>query len=143
MAALKILDLSHIALNVTDIERSVNFYKDILGLKAIFEDKLPDGIGFSSGFITPAGVTVELIQIAGMDIQAKEYTTTLAFSVQSLEEAKAALSSEDIEVKNEMEFSGVKMFFINDPDGHNIEISQFPNGVSCAAKMHQHPNKSA
>jgi len=136
MAVLKIIDFSHVALNVTDIERSTNFYKNIIGLKGIFEDELPDGIGFSSGFITPAGVTVELIQIMGMPIQAKEYTTTLAFSVDSLEQAKASLLMEDIEVKNEMEFSGVKMLFINDPDGHNIEISQFPGGVSCAAKMY-------
>lgn len=136
MASLKILDLSHIALNVSEIQRSTNFYKNILGLKAIFEDRLPDGIGFSSGFITPSGVTIELIQITGMEIQAKENTTTIALSVESLDSAKAILLSKDIEVKNEMEFSGVKMFFINDPDGHNIEISQFPNGVSSAAEMH-------
>lgn len=136
VASLKILDLSHIALNVSEIQRSTNFYKNILGLKAIFEDRLPDGIGFSSGFITPSGVTIELIQITGMEIQAKENTTTIALSVESLDSAKAILLSKDIEVKNEMEFSGVKMFFINDPDGHNIEISQFPNGVSSAAEMH-------
>jgi catechol 2,3-dioxygenase-like lactoylglutathione lyase family enzyme len=136
MASLKILDLSHIALNVTDIERSASFYKNILGLESIFENELPDGIGFNIGFITPAGVTIELIQISGMKIQAKEYTTTIAFSVESLDSAKAALSSDSIEIKNEMEFYGVKMFFINDPDGHNIEISQFPDGVSCSAKMH-------
>lgn len=136
MGSIKILNLSHIALNVTNMERSTRFYKNILGLKLIFEEELPDGIGFSSGFITPAGVTIELIQISGMEIEAKEYTSTIAFSVESLDSAKAAISSESIEIKNEMEFSGVKMFFINDPDGHNIEISQFPNGVSCAAKMH-------
>lgn len=136
MASLKILDLSHIALNVSEIQRSTHFYKKILGLKAIFEDRLPDEIGFSSGFITPSGVTIELIQITGMKIQAKENTTTIALSVESLDSAKAILLSKEIEVKNEMEFSGVKMFFINDPDGHNIEISQFPNGVSSAAEMH-------
>lgn len=138
MVSLEIEKLSHIALNVNEIERSTAFYHNILGLEIIFETTLPDGIGFSSGLITPAGVTIELIQIAGLVVDVPEHTSTLAFSVENLDEAKTALLSNGVEVKNEMEFSGIKMFFVSDPDGHNIEIAQFPNGFSSAAELHGH-----
>ncbi len=138
MAKLTLKNLSHIALNVSDIERSSCFYKNVLGLKIIFEINLQNNLGFSTGFITPAGVMIELIQITGMEVKVQENTSTIAFSVDSLEEAKMALQSIDIEIKNEMEFSGVRMFFISDPDGHNVEIAQFPCGIYSAAEMHEH-----
>ena len=98
MAQLNLLDLSHVALNVTNIENSSAFYSDVLGMNALFKDELPGGMGFSSGFVTPSGVMVELIQITGLEIQARELTSTIAFSVSSLEAAKEALHSEGIEI---------------------------------------------
>ncbi|MGI9285196.1 MAG: VOC family protein [Pseudomonadales bacterium] len=138
MALLGIKQFSHVALNVREIKRSTAFYQNILGLQVIFETELPDGIGFSSGVVTPMGLTIELIQLTGLVVEVPENISTLAFSVGNLEEAKTALLSSGVEVKNEMEFDGVRMFFISDPDGHNIEICQFPGGISNAAELHGH-----
>lgn len=138
MAVLEIKKFSHVALNVSEIKRSTVFYRNILGLEVIFETELPDGIGFSSGFVTPAGLTIELIELTGLVVEVPENTTTLAFSVGNLEEAKIALLSSGVEVKNEMEFDGIRMFFVSDPDGHNMEICQFPDGISSAAELHDH-----
>lgn len=137
MALLNLLDMSHVALNVTDIKESAAFYKNILGLESLFEEVLPDGIGYSRGFITPSGVTIELIQITGLDIKAKELTSTIAFSVSDVEAAKETLQNEGVEVLNEMDVMGVKMFFIKDPDGHNVEICELPNNYSQASQIHQ------
>jgi catechol 2,3-dioxygenase-like lactoylglutathione lyase family enzyme len=143
MAVLDVSAFSHVTLNVTDIEKSNEFYKNVLGLKELFVTELPNGMGFSSGVLTNAGVSIELLQLTGSDgkpnpVSTSSQCTRLVFSVLNFESAKAALSEEGINVSQEMNFEGIKMVFIQDPDGRTIEITQFPNGKTSVAKMHGH-----
>ena len=49
MASIKIIELDHIVLNVSDIERSLAFYTDVLGLKGERVDEFKSGkVGFPS-----------------------------------------------------------------------------------------------
>ncbi len=136
MALLDLLDVSHVALNVTDINVSTAFYKNVLGLKCLYEKDLPGEMGFSAGFATASGVMIELIQITGLEIDVKDPTSLIAFSVDNIEAAKAACREEGMSVYNELEMMDVKIFFIDDPDGYRIEICELPGGVSRGSQLY-------
>lgn len=140
MSGLSIEKLSHIALNVSDMEKSAAFYREVLGFEQLYTRDL-GRIGYSSGFLTPSGVMVELLQFLDEDgvpkkVDASVDTVRLAFSVTDFDEAKAKLGALGFSVENAMEFEGIHMVFINDPDGRAVEITQFPDGRLSAAQMH-------
>jgi catechol 2,3-dioxygenase-like lactoylglutathione lyase family enzyme len=143
MAALELSAFSHVTQFVTDIEQSMDFYKRVLGLKELFIAELPDDMGFWSGVLTNAGVSIELWQLTGAKgkpspVPTSSQCTRLVFSVLDFETAKFVPAEEGIDVSQEMEFEGTKMVFIQDPYGRTIEIAQFPNGDTSVAKMHGH-----
>jgi catechol 2,3-dioxygenase-like lactoylglutathione lyase family enzyme len=136
MATLDILDLSHIVLSVSDMDQSADFYSNVLGLSTLFSMELPNGAGLSRGYTTPAGIAVELVQIHGVDAVEAAASSTLAFSVPDLAAAKSSLESAGIAITMEMDIAGIAMLFIQDPDGHAIEIAQLPGAHTRSAQLH-------
>lgn len=141
MGKLELSVLSHVTLNVTDIEKSMAFYEGFLGLERLFCDELPHGMGYCSGLRTQAGVSIELLQLAGPDghpntVNTADQCSRLVFSVADFDATKGILAQEGIVEINEMELDGIKMLFIQDPDGRTIEITQFPNNNKTVANMH-------
>jgi glyoxylase I family protein len=58
-----IAGVSHISLSVTDLDRSLEFYRDLLGAPLLFE-------GFPDGEVTfPGRIACVLLGIVGLDLQ--------------------------------------------------------------------------
>ncbi|MBI4878018.1 MAG: VOC family protein [Acidobacteria bacterium] len=124
----KILGVSHIALLVSDVEKSRAFYKDFLGYAEPFDLKNKDG-------------SLNLTFIKINDDQFIELFTGLkpnqdrlhqvAFYVDDAEALRAYLASKGVKVPERVPKGriGNSNFSIKDPDGHTVEFVQYePDG---------------
>ena len=121
------LSLNHIAIYVHTLDKSTDFYENVLGLKKI-EEPFKDGrhTWFTLG---PAG-QLHLIQGADANIK-RDKNDHLCFSVRSIEDFIANLDKHKVEYTNwpgtakapTVRVDGVKQVYFQDPDGHWIEIN--------------------
>jgi glyoxylase I family protein len=151
-APLEIRGFSHVCVRVTDLERSLAFYRDGLGLRVIFDLSL-DGPGLDAvtagegnrgrmvGCLVPgSGVTVELLQLPApaeppaRSAQATGYTN-ISLAVSDLDAAHRACEARGLRpLQKPVEVGGVRMFFLADPDGTPIELIEFPDGALSSAE---------
>jgi lactoylglutathione lyase len=123
----KVKKLLHTRYRVNDLERTVTFYKDILGLEEVRRNKSPRGSELA--FLKAPG-SEELIEITYFPgsgpVQVQADLTHLAFEVDSLEEfgkhlEKFGLKFSDGPTKSS---SGSVFAFIDAPEGYEIELIQ-------------------
>lgn len=112
---------NHISIKVKDLETSLEFYRDLLGLPV--ERRLEDP---------------EIVWLPGLELSPLEEGETFAFDghiglgVRNIEEVCAYLEEQGVEfdvplkdvVWEEMG-KGLKLAFFNDPDGLSVELVQW------------------
>lgn len=148
------LRFSHAVIAVTDMDRALHFYRDVLGMQVVFDQTLA-GEPFDSalGASNPGqdgravggllgGASIELLHVSskrnadnaprrGGGIQ------LLSFSVTDLDGTYARLQAAIGEsVQQPFEIGGVRMFFATDPDGTVIELVEFPGAARTPAEFH-------
>jgi len=132
----KVLAISHVAIEVSDLERSIAFYEEVLGLD-IFLDGRSDPVQPNiKGLV--GGFGVELVQNVS---SAKKLATRIGFAdpvggqclsfavadaQQAFQRLKAAGHVAAAEVTTQQ---GATFFFATDPDGHVFELIEFPAGL--------------
>ena len=121
--------LLHTRYRVNDLEKTVNFYKDVLGLKEIRRHKSPRGSELV--FLETPG-SEELIEIcsypASGPVVVGPDLTHLAFEVEDLEQfAKdAAANGYPLSDGPTTSSTGTIFAFIDAPEGYEIELIQAP-----------------
>lgn len=119
--------LLHTRYRVNDLERTVTFYREVLGLKEIKRHKSPRGSELV--FLQTPG-SEELIEITcypgSGSVQVQPDLTHLAFEVENLAEfsrhlAKFGLTYSDGPTTSS---SGTTFAFIDAPEGYEIELIQ-------------------
>ncbi|MFF8604653.1 VOC family protein [Streptomyces sp. NPDC015346] len=129
MTAIGTLRTGHIGLNVTDLERSLTFYGDVLGFDLIAEGKEE---GRRYALLGQGGQLVLTLwqqAEAGYD-SGRAGLHHLAFEAESIERvraAEAALKARDVSFAYEgvvahREGSASAGIFFHDPDGTRLEI---------------------
>ncbi len=127
---LGIKSVDHIGIRISDKKKSVPFY-ELLGFKF-------DGdAGFEQGHPIimehPSGVVVNLLGPANKDVGTNvlmdvddRYTgiTHVALRIESLEETKAFLEENGIEITGSLRFGNLTAVFIRDPDRNVIELDE-------------------
>ena len=121
---MKIHELGHAVLYVTDVERSTHFYRDILGFQVI--GTAPGMAAFSSG---RTHHELLLIEIGGKPKLKKTIESGLyhlGFKLgNTLKELKAALAElqrANIEIIGTADHTVTQSIYIKDPDGNEIEL---------------------
>jgi lactoylglutathione lyase len=123
--------LLHTRYRVNDLERTVRFYREVLGLAEVRRHKSPRG---SELVFLKAPESEELIEIcsypAGGPVQVQPDLTHLAFEVDSLEAfgkhlAVLGLSYSDPPHLHE---DGSGFAFLDAPEGYEIELMQRGRG---------------
>lgn len=121
--------LLHTRYRVNDLERTVKFYKEVLGLEELRRHKSPRGSELA--FLKTPN-SDELIEITffpgGGPVQVQPDLTHLAFEVDSLKEfgkhlAKFGLKFSDGPTTSS---SGTSFAFIDAPEGYEIELIEQP-----------------
>jgi glyoxylase I family protein len=145
-------DFSHVTVRVSDIERSLAFYRDGLGLRVLF-DRVLEGPGLEAlmgargargrmvGLLVPGAgkVSIELLCFERPPSERPppgRFTGygNVALAVGDLDAAHAALTARGLlPLQPPVSVAGVRMFFLADPDGTPIEIIEFPGGSTTSA----------
>jgi catechol 2,3-dioxygenase len=135
---------SHVSIAVSDMERSIAFYRDVLGWKQVFDTRLdpkaleelvgvPGASGRACGGVL-GGLRVELMCLdylprtppapgLGLRVLSLEVDDADA-AYRAVRQHGAATLSSPVDVH------GTRMFFLLDPDGQGIEMCQYLPGGS-------------
>jgi lactoylglutathione lyase len=125
MSAVK--KLLHTRYRVNDLEKTVRFYVDVLGLQEVRRHKSPRG---SELVFLKAPESEELIEVcyfpSSGPVQVQMDLTHLAFGVDSLEEFGKHLAKHGIKYSDGpiMKENGGGFAFIDAPEGYEIELIQ-------------------
>jgi glyoxylase I family protein len=142
---------SHVGVCVTNLERSLSFYRDLLGFRTVAEgryrgnpvDALLDleGVDLHAVWLERDGTRIELLAFAapapGSDAAAEPARpmnrpglTHLSFRVRDLAATVARLRASQVRVLDASRFDapehGLAAVFLLDPDGTRIELVQSP-----------------
>ncbi len=121
---LKITNCLHAAVLVADVEKSIEFYGDILGLERIERALKYPGAWYQIG-----DFQIHLIEDKDyqthVDLQVSTRNPHIALGVTDLDAAKQQLLAANCIVK--MSNSGRAALFTQDPDGNAIELTQVDN----------------
>ncbi|WP_299203719.1 VOC family protein [uncultured Amphritea sp.] len=127
--------LQHIGIPVTEIQRSVNFYRR-LGFVPVMEKTFPEGDGETTAVMMQrAGVIIELYQLPQSQLEEIKNrrdgaVNHIAFSVNDIQAAfnEMLATGEDIleDKPVHLDFweNGCKYFAIRGPDGEKLEFNQ-------------------
>ena len=152
MDAPALRDFSHVTVRVSDIDRSLAFYRDGLGLRVLF-DRVLDGPGLEAltgapgargrmvGLLVPGAgkVSIELLCFESPPSGRPppgSFTGygNVSLAVDDLDAAHAACVGRGLRpLQPPVSIAGVRMFFLADPDGTPIEIIEFPGGSTTSA----------
>ncbi|MDX1952873.1 MAG: VOC family protein [Verrucomicrobiota bacterium] len=119
--------LLHTRYRVNDLERTVRFYKEVLGLEETRRHKSPRG---SELVFLKAPQSEELIEIcyfpSSGPVQVQPDLTHLAFEVDSLEEFGKRLALHQLKYSDGpvLKEDGGGFAFIDAPEGYEIELIQ-------------------
>jgi catechol 2,3-dioxygenase-like lactoylglutathione lyase family enzyme len=127
----RILEMDHIVLNVRDIDASLAFYCDVLGLKAERVDQYRSGaVGFPSVRIN-ADTLIDLMRYDGPAPEARNLNHyCMVTEATDLTELSAHLKTKGVTVKTEpVSRWGARgqatSIYILDPDGNEIELRHY------------------
>jgi lactoylglutathione lyase len=128
----KVTKLLHTRYRVNDLEKTVKFYREVLGLQEIRRHKSPRG---SELAFLKAPESEEEIEITcfpnGGPVQVQPDLTHLAFLVDSLDEFSKHLVKLGIKYSDGPTTSstGTTFAFIDAPEGYEIELIEKGKGI--------------
>ena len=128
--------MSHVSLEVADLDRAHAFYRDHFGFDVVMQLELK-GTDFETVTGVP-GARAQLLRglVASNSViqlfwhswrePTKEKRTLMSFEVRDARGAHASLAALGVHCQSEpVEFDNSTAFVIQDPDGHPIEIIQW------------------
>ena len=127
---MEVQDLGHIVLYVRNLERSVAFYRDVLGFRQID----PGGLGFpAAAFSSASGRTHhELLLIeVGEDAQAQpegrrvglyHFGLKVGDSDDELRQALTSLQRAEVTILGASDHTVSHSLYVLDPDGNEVEL---------------------
>src|SRR5262245_3181964 len=123
----KVTKLLHTRYRVDDLERSVEFYRKVLGLQELRRHKSPRGSELVFLQTPGSEELIELCQFPGSGpVKVQPDLTHLAFEVDSLEEFGRHLGGLGLKYSDgpHMRQDGSGIAFIDAPEGYEIELIQ-------------------
>ncbi len=119
----------HTRIRVRDLERSIAFYRDVLGLEEAGRQTSPRGNKLAFMRDGESGHEIELcLQPDAVDFEFPEDIFHIALAVRDLRQVGEELGKRGIPFTDGPHFSerGSALAFIDDPDGYEIELLQEP-----------------
>ncbi len=140
--AVPIEGVSHVSIYVSEMERSLRFYRDVFGFETLFDDEIGgEGLSAIAGVPDTRGravggrigeLRVELLELSNVPRKAR--APGLGLAVLSLRVASADAAYQAVLALGHrcrsapVDVLGTRMFFALDPDGQGIEMVEYPPG---------------
>jgi catechol 2,3-dioxygenase-like lactoylglutathione lyase family enzyme len=155
MSVLTDVSFCHLVVGVTDMDRALSFYRDVLGMEVVFETFI-SGESFDAALHAKrkqegrvvggllGGLMVELLSLGTNSPDqrpARRWVTgihNVSLSVTDLDDTHRRISAAGYTPDQEpFEIGGVRMFFVKDPDGTPVEFIELPGGARTTYEMHR------
>jgi len=136
---LRIAGLHHVTLICEDVERSVGFYRNLLGMRVVKQTVNEDDRGARHLFFGDEegkpGTLITCLEYPELDEGSvgRGSTHHFALTVGSEEELRAwhdYLTSQGIPVTEMMDRTYFKSVYLRDPDGHIVELATTGPGLT-------------
>jgi catechol 2,3-dioxygenase-like lactoylglutathione lyase family enzyme len=144
----------HLVVGVTDMDRALEFYRDVLGMDVVFEtlisgepfDAVLHATRKQEGRVVGGllgGLMVELLSL-GVNPPGQKHRRgitgihNVSLSVSDLNDTHRRISEAGYTPEQEpFEIGGVRMFFVKDPDGTPVEFIELPGGARSTYEMYR------
>ena len=129
MSTMKVTKLLHTRMRVSDMDQTIRFYTDVLGLEVLEQKVSPRGSHLA--FLKVPN-SEELIELASFPpsgpVRVQEDLVHLAFQVDSIDDTIATLTVKEIRITDgpTTSSSGSRFIFIDAPDGYEVELIERP-----------------
>lgn len=130
---MKVKKLLHTRMRVSDMARTIAFYRDVLGLEVVEQKVSPRGSQLAFLSVPNSDELIELCSFpASGEVKVQEDLVHLAFEVEDLDRTIQELESKGIPITDgpTQSSSGSRFIFIDAPDGYEVELIQRPAGVN-------------
>ena len=124
---MKVGKLLHTRYRVNDLERTVKFYRDVLGLAETRRHKSPRGSELVFFQAPGSEEEIEICHFPGSEpVQVQPDLTHLAFEVSSIDEFVKHLAQHGLKLSDgpTKTSSGSVIAFVDAPEGYEIELIQ-------------------
>jgi catechol 2,3-dioxygenase-like lactoylglutathione lyase family enzyme len=116
-----IIELNHVAIHVANVEKSVAFYRDVLGL----QPKERPAFDFPGAWFKLGNQELHLIGNRTDVVNSHSRGSHFALRVQNLKSLEDSLRAKEARFTNmQLRPDGVRQLFVMDPDGHYIEFCE-------------------
>jgi lactoylglutathione lyase len=129
---IKVKKLLHTRMRVSDLDQTINFYTNVLGLEVLERKTSPRGSQLAFLRVPNSEELIELTSFPPSGpVKVQEDLVHLAFQVESLDETVASLNAMGVKVTDgpTQTSSGSRFIFIDAPDGYEVELIERPSGV--------------
>lgn len=120
------MEIIHTCLNVTDVDRAVEFYTTQLGFEKTWSFESADGRTTNRYVVGDSGVELQLSETDGVDaLSDGDQWDHVAIKVSDVDAAFDAIENPDV-VKEPADQppAGARTAMVRDPDGHVVELVQ-------------------
>ncbi|MFQ5990967.1 MAG: VOC family protein [Nitrospiraceae bacterium] len=125
--------LLHTRMRVSDIDQTIAFYTDVLGLQVLERKTSPRGSHLAFLAVPSSDELIELCSYPPSGpVRVQEDLVHLAFEVDNLDETIRALNAKQIKITDgpTRTSSGSRFIFIDAPDGYEVELIEKPPGTA-------------
>jgi len=129
---MKVKKLLHTRMRVSDMEQTIQFYTDVLGLEVLERKVSPRGSHLAFLKVPNSEELIELTSFPPSGpVRVQEDLVHLAFQVESLDDTIASLNAKGVKVTDgpTQSSSGSRFIFIDAPDGYEVELIERPPGI--------------
>jgi lactoylglutathione lyase len=122
----------HTRMRVSDMEQTIQFYSDVLGLEVLERKVSPRGSHLAFLKVPNSEELIELTSFPPSGpVRVQEDLVHLAFQVESLDDTIASFNAKGVKVTDgpTQTSSGSRFIFIDAPDGYEVELIERPSGV--------------
>ena len=127
--------LLHTRMRVSDVDATIAFYRDVLGLAVLERKVSPRGSQLAFLSVPNSEELIELCSFpASGPVRVQEDLVHLAFEVDDLDQTIEQLQAKHIPITDgpTQTSSGSRFIFIDAPDGYEVELIERPPGASVA-----------
>lgn len=129
---MRVKKLLHTRMRVSDMDQTIAFYRDVLGLEVLERKTSPRGSHLAFLRVPNSDELIELCSFPPSGpVKVQEDLVHLAFQVENLDETITALNEQGVKITDgpTATSSGSRFVFIDAPDGYEVELIERPAGV--------------
>lgn len=130
---MKVTKLLHTRMRVSNMDDTIRFYQDVLGLEVMERKVSPRGSHLAFLKVPNSEELIELCSFpASGPVRVQEDLVHLAFEVESLDETIRSLQAKGITITDGPTgtSSGSRFIFIDAPDGYEVELIERRPGTA-------------